>query len=169
MMVEIRAARERILYERFLARLSLDELESQRLLMPEVLALSPADVAWVEAHAEVLLKAGLSAEPFGHGSLKVDAVPADAVDLPVMEIVIRLIDELRTHGDSSLLDQGTREALASSVSRLAAVGAKLPSGEEGALILLKDLLACSLPYSTPKGRPTMSQLSPGELSRRFSA
>ena len=169
MMVEIRAARERIFYERFLARLSTGELESQRLLMPEVLALSPADVAWVEAHADILLKAGLSAEPFGHGSLKVDAVPADAVDLPVMEIVIKLIDELRTHGDSASLDQGTREALASSVSRLAACGAKLPSGEEGSRILLKDLLACNLPYSTPKGRPTMSQLSPGDLARRFSA
>ena len=169
MIVEIRAARERILYERFLARLSTGELESQRLLMPEVLALSPADVAWVEAHADILLKAGLSAEPFGHGSLKIDAVPADAVDLPVMEIVIKLIDELRTHGDSSSLDQGTREALASSVSRLAAAGSKLLSGEEGARILLKDLLACNLPYSTPKGRPTMSQLSPGDLARRFSA
>ena len=169
MMVEIRAASERILYERFLARLSTGELESQRLLMPEVLALSPADVAWVEAHADILLKAGLSAEPFGHGSLKVDAVPADAVDLPVMEIVIKLIDELRTHGDSDSLDQGTREALASSVSRLAAGGAKLPSGEEGSRILLKDLRACNLPYSTPKGRPTMSQLSPGDLARRFSA
>ena len=169
LMIEIRAAHERILYERFLARLSSGELESQRLLMPEVLALSPADVAWVEAHAEILLKAGLSAEPFGHGSVKVDAVPADAVDLPAMEILIKLIDELRTHGDSSSLDQGTRETLASSVSRLAAAGAKLPSGEEGARILLKDLLSCNLPYSTPKGRPTMSQFSPGDLARRFSA
>jgi hypothetical protein len=36
-------------------------------------------------------------------------------------------------------------------------------------MLLKDLLDCTLPYSTPGGRPTMSQLSPGELARRFAA
>jgi len=169
MLIEIRAARERILYERYLARLTIGEMESQRLLLPEVLAISPADVAWIEAHAELLQKAGLSAESFGQGSVKVDAVPADAADLPVMEVVIRLVDELRTQSDSSALDQGTRETLASSVSRLAAAGAKLPGGEESARMLLRDLLACNLPYATPKGRPTISQLSPGELARRFSA
>jgi DNA mismatch repair protein MutL len=163
------AARERILYERYLARLTTGELESQRLLLPEVLAISPADVAWIEAHSELLQKAGLSAESFGQGSIKVDAVPADATDLPAMELVIRLMDELRTQVDSSALDQGTRETLAASVSRLAAAGAKLPAGEESAHMLLRDLLACNLPYATPKGRPTMSQLSPGELARRFSA
>jgi len=169
MLIEIRAARERILYERYLARLTTGELESQRLLLPEVLAISPADVAWIEAHSELLQKAGLSAESFGQGSIKVDAVPADATDLPAMELVIRLMDELRTQVDSSALDQGTRETLAASVSRLAAAGAKLPAGEESAHMLLRDLLACNLPYATPKGRPTMSQLSPGELARRFSA
>jgi DNA mismatch repair protein MutL len=169
LLLEIRAARERILYERFLARLTIGEIESQRLLLPEVLTLSPADAAWIEAHDKLLQKAGLSAELFGQGSIKVDAVPADAVNLSVMEIVIRLVDELRTQGASSSLDKGTRETLASSVSRLAAAGGKLPSGEEGARILLKDLLDCNLPYSTPKGRPTMSLLAPGELSRRFSA
>jgi DNA mismatch repair protein MutL len=169
MLIEIRAARERILYERYLARLTIGEMESQRLLLPEVLASSPADVAWIEAHAELLQKAGLSAESFGQGSIKVDAVPADAADLPVMEVVIRLVDELRTQSDLSALDQGIRETLAASVSRLAAAGAKLPAGEESARMLLRDLLSCHLPYATPKGRPTMSQLSPGELARRFSA
>jgi DNA mismatch repair ATPase MutL len=36
-------------------------------------------------------------------------------------------------------------------------------------MLLKELLACDLPYATPKGRPTMSQMGPGELARRFQA
>jgi DNA mismatch repair protein MutL len=169
LLLEVRAARERILYERFLARLTIGEIESQRLLLPEVLTVSAADAAWIEAHADVLQRAGLSAESFGQGSVKVDAVPADAADLPVMEIVVRLVDELRTEGTSSALDQGTREALASSVSRLAAAGGRVPACEEGARILLRDLLACNLPYATPKGRPTLSQLSPGDLARRFSA
>jgi DNA mismatch repair protein MutL len=169
LLLEARAARERILYERFLARLTVGEIESQRLLLPEVLTVSAADAAWIEAHADVLHQAGLSAESFGQGSVKVDAVPADTADLPVMEIVVRLVDELRTEGPSSALDQGTREVLASSVSRLAATGGRVPAGEEGARILLRDLLACNLPYATPKGRPTLSQLSPGDLARRFSA
>jgi len=169
MIVEIRAARERIFYERFLVRLGEGELESQRLLLPEILEMSPADLAWIDAHRSILQVAGLVAESFGQGSLKVDALPADVSDLPVMEIVVRLVDELRTLADAPTLDAGGREVLAASVSRLAAVGARLPEGEHAARILLRDLLACTLPYATPKGRPTMSQLSPGELARRFTA
>jgi DNA mismatch repair protein MutL len=174
MIVEIRAARERILYERFLARLGQGELESQSLLLPEILEMSVADLAWIDAHRSILRAAGLVAESFGQGSLgtgslKVDAIPADAASLPVMEIVIRLVDELRTLAETPTLDLPGREALAASVSRLAAAGARLPSGEEGGRMLLRDLLACDHPYVTPKGRPTMSQMAPGELSRRFTA
>jgi len=183
MLLEIRAARERILYERFLAQLGSGSLGSQRLLIPEVLEMSPADLAWIDAHSAMLEKAGLVAESFGQGgqgsrgggggfrkgSLKVDAVPADASSLPVMEIVTRLVDELRSLGEVPSLDKTGREALAASVARLAAAGARMPAGEEAARMLLLDLLSCDLPYATPKGRPTMSQISPGELTRRFTA
>jgi DNA mismatch repair protein MutL len=174
MILEIRAARERILYERFLAQLGHGELESQGLLLPEILEMSVSDLAWIDAHRSILRAAGLVAESFGQGSLgtgslKVDAIPADAASLPVMEIVIRLVDELRVLAETPTLDLPGREALAASVSRLAAAGVRLPSGEEGARMLLRDLLACDHPYVTPKGRPTMSQFSSGELARRFTA
>jgi DNA mismatch repair protein MutL len=68
-----------------------------------------------------------------------------------------------------VLDAKGKEALAASVSRLAAAGARLPSGEESAALLLKDLLACDLPYATPKGRPTIVQMAMTELARRFQA
>ena len=123
----------------------------------------------IEAHRELLHAVGLIAESFGAKSLKVDAIPADAAHLPVAEIVVRLIDDLRTSGDSPSSASINRESLASSVSRLAAAGAKLPSGETAAQLLLRELLACELPYATPQGRPTMSQISPGEVARRFSA
>jgi len=176
MLLEIRAARERILYERFLTQLASGPLESQRLLIPEVLEMSPADLAWIDAHRLLLEQVGLVAESFGNSgtgslkqSLKVDAVPADASSLPAMEVVVRLVDELRTIGEAPTLDKTGREALAASVARLAAAGGRMTSGEEAARMLLKDLLSCELPYATPKGRPTMSQMAPGELARRFQA
>ncbi len=169
LLVEIRAARERILYEQFLSRLSSGELESQHLLLPEVLEMSAADLAWIEAHADLLHAAGLLAESFGPKSLKVDAIPAAASLLSVAEIVSGLLDDLRRIVESPSLDSLAKEALASSVSRLAAAGSRLPSGEAAAQMLLRELLSCDLPYVTPTGRPTMSQMSEGELARRFMA
>ena len=79
LILEIRAARERILFERSLARIEGGEAtESQSLLIPETIEASPAEVAWIEAHREILLMAGLAVEPFGSGILKVDAIPAAA-------------------------------------------------------------------------------------------
>jgi len=176
LLVEIKAARERLLYERFLARLGSHdscELESQHLLLPEVLEVSPSELAWIDAHQTLLHAAGLIAESFGSGSLKIDAVPAATLSLPVEEVVHRLVDDLRSFGESVSegvrLDHSTRDALASSVARLAAAGAKQPAGEEAARMLLRDLLSCDLPYATPRGRPTMKQLSSSELQRLFIA
>ena len=173
LMVEIRAARERLLYERFLRQLGSGELESQRLLFPEILTMSPAELAWIDAHHTLLQRAGLVAESFGSGSLKIDAVPAETASLPVEEVIHRLVGDLREVAESPSLDSqmssSARTALAASVSHLAAAGARLPSGEEAARMLLRELLACDLPYATPRGRPTITQLSPGELQRRFTA
>ena len=174
LLLEIRAARERVLYERLLERLGTGELESQRLLLPEVLEVSAADLAWIDAHASLLRTAGLVAESFGQRasgtcSLKVDSIPAAAADSPVSGIVGRLVDDLRALEDPNELGLPAREALAGSVSRLAAAGARIPDGTEGATMLLRELLNCSLPYATPGGRPTMVQLAPGELARRFTA
>jgi DNA mismatch repair protein MutL len=169
LLVEIRAARERVLYEQCVSRLRLGELESQHLLLPEVLEMSSADLAWIEAHRDLLHAAGLVAEVFGGKSLKVDAIPSAAASLPVAKIVAGLVDDLRKISESPSLDSLPREALAASVSRLAAAGARLPAGEVAAQMLLRELLSCELPYVTPGGRPTMNQISPGELQRRFTA
>lgn len=176
LLIEIRAARERLLYERFLARLESEgscDLESQHLLLPEVLEMSPSELTWIDAHQALLHAAGLIAESFGSGSLKIDAVPAATISLPVEEVVHRLVDDLRSLGESVSgdvkLDHSSRDALASSVARLAAAGAKQPAGEEAARMLLSDLLSCDLPYATPRGRPTMKQLSPSELHRFFTS
>jgi DNA mismatch repair protein MutL len=169
LLVEIRAARERMLYEKFLVRLKTQQLESQHLLLPEVLEMSAAELAWIDAHNTLLKTVGLNAESFGSKTLKVDAIPADASHLSVKEIVTQLVDDLRTMEEAPSLDARGREALSAAVSRLAAAGARLPDSETAAQRMLRDLLACDLPYATPQGRPTMTQLSPGELQRKFLA
>lgn len=61
------------------------------------------------------------------------------------------------------------EILARSVSGMVAQAKKLPEGEMAAVMLVRDLLRCRLPYATPSGKPTMIQLSESELRRKFRA
>lgn len=172
-LLEIRAALERLTYDGLLRSLEEGSSVSQRLLLPEMLELSPAEAAWVVAHQEMLKNAGFDIEEFGTGhaaaskSFKVDALPSMLADLSVTELFHQLIDELKKEKSAEKNRTLMQEALARSVSHMAAAAKKLPPGEEPATRLMRDLLRSPLPYATPRGRPTMIQLSMVELQRKF--
>ncbi|MFI0347672.1 MAG: DNA mismatch repair endonuclease MutL [Chthoniobacterales bacterium] len=179
-LLEVRAAFERITYDSLLESLGVGLVDSQRLLIPEIIEVSPAQAAWVMVHQETLKQVGFDVDEFGrsqHGSascsLKIDAVPVLLADIPVTQLMHQLIDALEQEDSKSSTTAGKnieiiQEKLARSVSHIAAAAKKLPPGEEAAVMLVHHLLKSPLPYATPFGRPTMIQLSAVELHRKFS-
>ena len=177
-LVEVRAALERITFERLRRSLVSGMLESQQLLISEIVEVSPSTFSWIMAHQELLKKAGLEVDAFGkgssgqaHQSLKIDSVPLLLKEIPASQLVHELIGELQRE-ESKNKDRGlgrsiSEEALARSVSRMTTKVHKIAYEEETARILLHDLLNCELPYATPAGRPTMIQFSAVELERKF--
>jgi DNA mismatch repair protein MutL len=178
-LIEVCAALERITYERLRQSLVTGMLERQRLLLSEIVEVSPSEFAWIMAHHALLEKAGLEIDSFGKGStshasrsLKIDAVPVLLKELPVAQLLHELLHDLQHEKsqNNTRANHGVRmieEALARSVSRMAAMAQKIPYEETTALMLLGDLLKCELPYATPSGRPTMIQFSETELWRKF--
>ena len=179
-LLEVSAALERITYDALYQTLVGGSLQRQPLLLPQVVELSPAESSWIMAHQEFLEKAGVEVELFGEEtrgsvsqSLKVDAVPVIAAQVPVTTLLQQLVHDFQQEESKSSLKQGKQilaieETLARSVSGMVAQAKKLPEGEMAAVMLVRDLLRCSLPYSTPSGKPTMIQLSQTELRRKFS-
>ena len=180
-LLEMRAAFERITYDALLQSLHKGAVHGQRLLFPEIVEVSPAEAAWVMGHQEILKRAGFEIDEFGGSnhshasySLKVDAVPALLMEVSITQLLHQLIDDLQK--EESKASTGSQkniemiqEKLARSVSCMAAAAKKLPPGEEAAVMLVRDLLRSPLPYATPAGRPTMIQLSAVELQRKFKA
>ena len=84
-----------------------------------------------------------------------------------LEIGPAILDEARglprtTRGAGRL----TEDQIATAVSREASQSrAPKTDAERGAL--LRDLLACEMPYCCPRGRPTLIQISLPELERKF--
>ena len=179
-LLEVSAVLERITYDALYQTLLGGSLQRQPLLLPQVVELSPAESSWIMAHQELLEKAGVEVELFGEEtrgsvsqSLKVDAVPVIAAQVPVTTLMQQLVHDFQQEESKSSLKQGKQilaieETLARSVSGMVAQAKKLPEGETAAVMLVRDLLRCSLPYSTPSGKPTMIQLSQTELRRKFS-
>ncbi|MEA3212166.1 MAG: mismatch repair protein MutL [Chthoniobacter sp.] len=165
-LVDQHAAHERILFEEMRRRMETQGVPSQRLLMPLTLQVSPRDADWLAHHLEVLQRAGIALEPFGAGTFKIDSLPTFLRAGEPTQLVRDIIDELReTSAQTSKLRLG-EDMIAKTVCRHA-VKANDFLREPELVRLIQDLLACDLPYCCPHGRPTMIQMSYGELEKKF--
>ena len=164
-LVDTRAAAERIYFEALMRQIDDGNAPSQRLLMPVVAELPVREHAWVVDHLSDLEAAGFLIEPFGGASLKIEGLPASAGDQEPERLLHEIASALRAAGKLSR-GRTMREALARSVSRIAAEE-RFRGGDERARALVRELLRCDLPYAAPSGRPTMIQFSFAELARKF--
>jgi DNA mismatch repair protein MutL len=164
-LLDCRAALERVFFELLLRQMAEGRAPSQRLLIPAIVEMPPREHAWIVDHLDDLRAAGFYIEPFGGVTLKIEGTPASAAQREPGRLLHEVASTLRAAGK---LPRGREvyEALARSVSRLAAVD-QVARDQERAERLVNELLRCELPYASPSGRPTMIQFSFSELDRKF--
>jgi DNA mismatch repair protein MutL len=164
-LMDIRSARERVTFERLIRQMETGSAACQRLLLPEIIELPAREHAWIADHREALVEAGFLLESFGGLSLKIEGVPALAGHREPEKLLHEVATSLRSAGRLPR-GHGLREVVARAVCRSAAASTSSASPEE-ATLLLKELLACELPYAGPFGHPTLIQFSFAELERKF--
>ncbi len=160
------AAHERVLFEEMKERMEHEEVPSQRLLSPIMVELTPRDFDLIEKNLDTLSKLGLSAEPFGGSTLKIDSLPTFLKSDDPESFLQEVIDEIRTSSDRMSKLRLGEDMIATTVCRHA-VKANDPLHSAELQKLLEDLLICDMPYCCPHGRPTLIQISYAELERKF--
>jgi DNA mismatch repair protein MutL len=165
-LVDQHAAHERILFEELRRRMEEQGVPSQRMLLPQIFSLPPRDAEWVERNVTTLQKMGIGIESFGANSFRLDTLPAFLEVADAADFLRRVIDELKTTSRSSSPLRLGEDMIAKTVCRHA-VKANDPLRYPEIEKLIRDLLACDLPYCCPHGRPTMIQISHAELEKKF--
>ncbi|MDF1826001.1 MAG: DNA mismatch repair endonuclease MutL [Verrucomicrobiales bacterium] len=160
------AAHERVLFEEMKERMEDEEVPSQRLLAPIMVELTPRDFDLIEKNLDTLSKLGLSAEPFGGSTLKIDSLPTFLKSDDPESFLQDVIEEIRSSSDRMSKLRLGEDMIATTVCRHA-VKANDPLHNAELQKLLEDLLVCDMPYCCPHGRPTLIQISYGELERKF--
>ncbi|MCG8598732.1 MAG: DNA mismatch repair endonuclease MutL [Verrucomicrobiales bacterium] len=160
------AAHERVLFEEMKRRMETEGVPSQRLLTPIMVDLPPRDFDLVEKNIDTLNKLGLSAEPFGGNTLKIDALPTFLKSDDPESFLQEVIEEIRTSSDKMSELRLGEDMIATTVCRHA-VKANDPLHDKELQKLLEDTLACDMPYCCPHGRPTLIQIGYAELERKF--
>ncbi len=166
LLLDRRAAQERIVFEDLSEQFARGEVTVQRLLLPTVLELDPVGSALLRDRLPFLARHGFEVAEFGRHVFRLEGVPA-LLDAGDAEACLRdLLDAFRDGRDPDRNPEVAREQLA----RVAAARAvRLTSRPESAEIraLVARLFACRAPHTSPGGRPTQVELGQGELARRF--
>jgi DNA mismatch repair protein MutL len=165
-LVDQHAAHERILFEELRRRMEEQGVPTQKLLLPQTFDVPPRDADWIERNISILQKMGIGIESFGPGTFKIDSLPGFLNVSDPAQFMRKVIDDLKSAGNSTSLVRLGEEMIAKTVCRHA-VKANDPLRYPEVEKLIRDLLACDLPYCCPHGRPTMIQISLAELEKKF--
>jgi DNA mismatch repair protein MutL len=164
--IDQHVAHERVLFERVMQRLTGGTLESQRLLVPLLIDLSPASHQAILARASELARLGYELDSFGDSTVKVSAVPALLSANDSATALVALAEDLEG------LDRGAhvQEALqriAATTACHAAVKANYPLTYEKMMHILDELRATAYSTVCPHGRPVMLRLTRREIEKNF--
>jgi len=164
--IDQHVAHERVLFEQVMERLTAGPLESQRLLTPLVLELSPAERQALGQHQVALTRLGFEVEEFGGDSVCVAAVPA-LVPIAASEVTIRALAlDLDGFEEGGPVDQALRQVAATTACH-AAVKAHDRLTPEKMVYILDELRRTAHSSVCPHGRPVVLRLSRREIERRF--
>jgi DNA mismatch repair protein MutL len=164
--VDQHVAHERVLFERILKQRATHRVESQRLLMPIVLELSPAQQAVFAEIAEELQHNGFEAEPFGARSVAVKVAPAGVDAAAVEHMLHELLDQISREEQSLNLEK-IRGRIAASIACHAAIKVNMPLEQNKMDWLLTELAKTDHPMSCPHGRPVVLRYSVKDIQKAF--
>lgn len=164
-LIDQHAAHERVLYERVTKQFADRAAESQPLLEPETVELSPAQFTEVTAHDEELTTAGFTVESFGDRAVLLRAVPSVLASggRSPREALLGLLDGMAEGQRSGWW----AERMLSTIACHSAIRAGRTVSIDEAKALIRQLEQCEQPRTCPHGRPTMVHLATGMLEREF--
>ncbi len=165
-MMDQHAAHERVNFEKFRRALESGGVPCQRLLISITLQTTPRDADLLKQNLEALTRLGIEIEPFGPNVFKVEALPAFLKTDDPAAWLDQVIEELGSLSAKTSSLRLSEDAIATTACRASVKSNDVLSVPE-LHALLKDLLACEMPYCCPHGRPTLVQISTAELERKF--
>ncbi|HWV57225.1 MAG TPA: DNA mismatch repair endonuclease MutL [Longimicrobiales bacterium] len=167
LIIDQHSAHERVLFEEMMSAFENGGLESQRLLFPLTIRLSPAEYALIDGIQSMLSSAGFEVEPFGGRTIIVHAAPTPHPYFDAERCLRDMLAELAEGSELTRAARNQHERIAMTFACKAAIkaGQRLTHGEM--IELFHRLFATELPHHDVHGRPTIVRLSLAELERRF--
>jgi DNA mismatch repair protein MutL len=164
--IDQHVAHERVLFEKILREREVEQVQRQRLLMPVLVDLLPAQMISFAAIARELELNGFEAEPFGPRTLAIKAAP---VGLEGRELE-RMLEEVLAVPEPEQQTENAetrRRRIAASIACHAAIKVNMALDSKKIEWLLIELGKTEYPTSCPHGRPIALRYSHKDIQRAF--
>ncbi len=165
-LIDQHAAHERIGYEKLRALYAQGKMESQTLLVGEIISLKDAEKELLLAHQSEFEKLGLLLEDFGEESLVVKAIPVLLGKIDLRKLIEDMLQDLQKHDRTQKLEERLDEIFA-----LMACHRQIRAGDCLSDVeiqeLMKQLGEDAKNYHCPHGRPVMVQIPFREIEKWF--
>ena len=164
--VDQHVAHERVLFEQHLAARRAGKVESQRMLMPMVIELSPRQIVTYEKIAEELAANGFEVEPMGPRSFAIQSMPAGIISSDAEKLLTEILDGIERE-NAAISIETLQAKIAASTACHAAIKINMPLDQTKMEWLLGALAKTDCPMSCPHGRPVVLRYSVKEIERAF--
>jgi DNA mismatch repair protein MutL len=164
--IDQHVAHERVLFERVMEKLSTGRLESQRLLEPILVELSPEGRQALVSHAADLDRLGFGVDEFGGDTLRVTGIPAVLGQQDAVTAVRALAEDLEGLDRGREVGDALRR-IAATMACHAAVKANYPLTHAKMMHILEELRQTAYSTVCPHGRPVMLRLTRREIEKNF--
>ena len=163
--IDQKRAHERVVYEKIVQSLALQQAPKQQHLFPINIELSSADSRTLSGILDDVKLLGMDIEPFGKNTFIVQGLATYINEKNVKEVIDEILEEYNESG--SLTASKKMDKLAQAMARRSSIDYGKVLQPEEMTQLIDELFACDLPYSSPSGKPTMVTMTLDELEKRF--
>lgn len=166
LLIDQHVAHERILFEQHWDALRRKKVETQRLLIPETLDLSPAQATAFDQLLPELEENGFELGRLSGRTIAVKAIPAMLGPGVARTLLLELLDAIEENRRGLSLDE-IRAEIAASLACRAAIKINMPLAPEKMRWLIDELMKKENPATCPHGRPIILRITAREIERGF--
>ena len=163
--LDVKAARERILFEQFLRALETTPIVIQQCMFPETITLSASAAEIVNDILPELRTLGYELEQIDRTSFAVNGTPVDEETGNVQQIIEQFVEMYKSHQFLHKTDKNS--AIAKSLARQKSSSKLQIASEQEQQAFIKQWLQCQMPHISPSGKKISKSFTNEEVRKFF--
>ena len=166
-LIDQNAAHQRILYEEYLAKVTMEGIGHQQLLFPLKVTISKNDIVIVKQIQQDLKSAGFHISEIQEEALVLNSIPNTIAEKEVIGVLESLIENFKNEVPESSFSQ--IDLITKSLAKSLAIKAGTPLNNKEQENILNKLFSCKEPNYSPFGKQTYVTLSLQDLEEKFNS